>query len=130
MDADARLEAMAAETQRLRDRIAVLEGMLGLDLRAPLEFRLTNLEARLFGVVLQRGMASRETLMAALYYDRPTDRDEPEIKIVDVVVCKIRKKLKPFGIDLLTIWGQGYRLSPEDRERCKSMMEASIAVAA
>lgn len=38
--------------------------------------------------------------------------DQPEIKIVDVYVCKIRKKLKPLGIDIQTIWGRGYRMLP------------------
>jgi len=37
-------------------------------------------------------------------------RDEPEIKIVDVFVCKLRKKLaKATGENLIeTVWGRGY----------------------
>ena len=47
--------------------------------------------------------------MAALYWDK----DEPgEEKIIDVLVCKIRKKLKPYGIDIKTHWGRGYYLPP------------------
>jgi two-component system, cell cycle response regulator CtrA len=36
--------------------------------------------------------------------------DEPEIKIVDVFICKLRKKLAAAGADRLigTVWGEGY----------------------
>lgn len=43
--------------------------------------------------------------------------EEPEIKIIDVFVCKVRAKIKgmPIGID--TVWGRGYRLlSPRNME--------------
>ena len=38
--------------------------------------------------------------------------DEPEIKIIDVFICKLRKKLAQAGADGLigTIWGRGYIL--------------------
>lgn len=38
--------------------------------------------------------------------------DAPEIKIVDVYVCKIRKKLAGLGVSIETIWGSGYRMLP------------------
>jgi DNA-binding winged helix-turn-helix (wHTH) protein len=39
-------------------------------------------------------------------------RDEPEMKIVDVFACKIRKKLKGYGLGdlIVTEWGRGYAL--------------------
>ncbi|WP_135465881.1 response regulator transcription factor CtrA [Crenalkalicoccus roseus] len=38
--------------------------------------------------------------------------DEPEIKIIDVFICKLRKKLAQAGADNLigTVWGRGYVL--------------------
>ncbi len=38
--------------------------------------------------------------------------DEPEVKIIDVLVCKLRKKLAPAGADNVigTVWGRGYRM--------------------
>ena len=39
--------------------------------------------------------------------------DEPEIKIIDVFVCKLRKKLSKIsgGIEFVeTVWGRGYVL--------------------
>jgi hypothetical protein len=38
--------------------------------------------------------------------------DEPEVKIIDVFVCKIRKKLARAGLDGIigTVWGRGYTI--------------------
>ncbi len=38
--------------------------------------------------------------------------DEPELKIIDVFICKLRKKLKGAGDDhcIETVWGRGYVL--------------------
>ena len=43
--------------------------------------------------------------------------DEPEIKIIDVFVCKLRKKLAEAtgGSHYIeTVWGRGYRLRDPD----------------
>lgn len=36
--------------------------------------------------------------------------EEPEPKIVDVIVCKLRRKMKGFGVQIETHWGAGYSL--------------------
>lgn len=38
------------------------------------------------------------------------DHAEPQIKIIDVFVCKIRKKVKPLGVTIHTHWGKGYSM--------------------
>jgi DNA-binding response OmpR family regulator len=40
---------------------------------------------------------------------------EPEMKIIDVYIHKLRKKLRGTGVDIETIWGQGYRLTAASR---------------
>ena len=46
--------------------------------------------------------------------------DEPEVKIIDVFICKLRKKLAQAGADNLiaTVWGRGYVLR-EPKPRCR-----------
>ncbi len=53
--------------------------------------------------------------------------DEPEIKIIDVLICKLRKKLAVVGADTLirTVWGQGYMLREPSANEAPS--GASIA---
>lgn len=58
-------------------------------------------------LMLRKGIVlSKETFLNHLY----GGLDEPEMKIIDVFVCKLRKKLAQAGADGLvgTIWGCGY----------------------
>ncbi|HTR17300.1 MAG TPA: response regulator transcription factor [Acetobacteraceae bacterium] len=60
-------------------------------------------------LVLRKGMVlTKEAFLNHLY----GGMDEPEIKIIDVFVCKLRKKLAQAGADNLigTVWGRGYML--------------------
>lgn len=122
MDSD-RSIMLQEENDRLREQVSFLERALGLEFMPPLEWRLTPQEARLFGVLLARDLMTREAAMAALY--RGYGNDEPSTKIIDVFVCKIRKKLKPFGIAIENRWGSGYYLTPEARTIARELLEAA-----
>lgn len=76
---------------------------------------LTQAEAEILGQLrAARGNAvSRQSLLAALY---PIEADEADIKIIDVFVCKLRRKLKPLGLEIGTAWGRGYRFVPPVRK--------------
>ncbi len=53
--------------------------------------------------------------------------DEPELKIIDVFICKLRKKLSTAtGGDnyIETVWGRGYVLRDPDGESDKARAEA------
>lgn len=80
--------------------------------------RYCTLTGQEFGVFEQlhaaRGaIVSKQRLLANLYL---TEADEAEIKIIDVFVCKLRKKLKPLGVEIATVWGRGYRFVPLSRK--------------
>ncbi|MCS0501595.1 winged helix-turn-helix domain-containing protein [Ancylobacter mangrovi] len=108
MDESARVEALEAESERLRQRVEQLEAAMGMDFVAPVEWRLTSSECRVFGVLLKREVATKDAIMAALY--RADGREEAEMKIVDVFICKIRRKVKPFGVVIVTRWAVGWSL--------------------
>ena len=114
MDADHRMAALEEENASLRERVMALEAALMGEWTPPIEFGLTAQEGRVFGVLLKRQQASKDQIMAALYGNR---LEEAEMKIVDVFICKIRKKLGPFGIVIETLWGRGYALEAESRRR-------------
>ena len=70
----------------------------------PKEYRILELLCQRQGVVL-----SKEAFLDHLY----AGRDEPETKIIDVFVCKLRKKLSEAsgGRNYIeTVWGRGYVL--------------------
>jgi DNA-binding response OmpR family regulator len=52
-------------------------------------------------------LRTKEQLLSDGYWQAD---EEPEIKIIDVWVCKLRKKLRPLGVNIETVWGRGYRL--------------------
>lgn len=128
MIVDARLEALEAANDRLRDRISQLEDAMGMSVLTPIEWRLTMAEQRVFGVLLARELATKAAIMAALY--SADGKEEAEIKIVDVFVCKARKKLKPFGVEIETRWGEGYYLTPATKAKVRAMMAPAVESAA
>jgi two-component system cell cycle response regulator CtrA len=61
-------------------------------------------------LVTRNGIVPKEVFLNNLY----GGIDEPEMKIIDVFVCKLRKKLitASGGIDFIqTVWGRGYQLN-------------------
>ncbi len=60
-------------------------------------------------LTLRRGMVlTKDQFLSHLY----GGMDEPEMKIIDVFICKLRRKLAQAGADGLigTVWGRGYVL--------------------
>jgi two-component system cell cycle response regulator CtrA len=66
-------------------------------------------------LALRRGTTlTKETFLNHLY----GEMDEPEAKIIDVFVCKLRKKLAAYtnGKNYIeTVWGQGYLIRSADK---------------
>ena len=66
-------------------------------------------------LALRRGTTlNKETFLNHLY----GEMDEPEAKIIDVFVCKLRKKLSTYtnGKNYIeTVWGQGYLIRSADK---------------
>lgn len=58
-------------------------------------------------LILRKGVVlTKEAFLNHLY----GGIDEPEMKIIDVFICKLRKKLSQYGAKnlIITIWGKGY----------------------
>jgi two-component system cell cycle response regulator CtrA len=110
------VSALEEENEALRARLVDLEREFGFYNTVPLIFGLTGSEEKVLSLLGARDVASKQQIMTALMVYRGGD-EEPEIKIVDVFVCKIRKKLKPFGVAIDTVWALGYRLTPENKKK-------------
>ena len=108
--ADIRARAGAPEVARLTDQISLLcrAALTPSPDEAWLEWGLTRMETRLMRALAARPerMVPKGVLMDAMYFDRP---QEALPKIVDVLVCRIRRKIKASGWVIETVWGQGYR---------------------
>ena len=82
-------------------------------------------------LVLRKGIAlSKETFLNHLY----GGMDEPEMKIIDVFICKLRRKLAQAGADGLigTVWGRGYMIrgaAPVDTALATTSVEREFTAA-
>ena len=81
--------------------------------QAPRELRLTPQEEAFVACLLaHEGYRSKEFLFDAVQRGNAGDT-----KLVQVVACKVRHKLQPWNLDIETVWGAGYRLTPAARAR-------------
>ena len=67
---------------------------------------LTRKEAEIYGVLRRRRFARRDALYTVVYGLADA---APESRVMDVMICNLRKKLPP-GERIVTVWGQGFRL--------------------
>ena len=116
------LFALRREVESLRDALEAMRGALASDAGVKIIelAKLTCSERMLLGLLMRRNRATKDQMMTMLYADRPDE--EPDSKILDVMICKMRKKLSPHGIEIRTIHGAGYELPPTSREKIKALM--------
>ncbi len=116
----ARIQAVTRRSRGFADP-TIRVGALQLDTNthqvsfAGHEIRLTGKEfAMLELLALRKGQVlTKDAFLNHLY----GGMDEPEGKIIDVFICKLRKKLQAVGgIDMIsTVWGRGYILQEAAR---------------
>lgn len=82
-------------------------------------------------LVLRKGMVlTKDAFLNHLY----GGMDEPEMKIIDVFICKLRKKLAQAGADNMigTVWGRGYMVrepTGEPTEASAQRLDAELTAA-
>lgn len=98
----ARIERLESELASAKETIERLKG----DVEHKALKSLTCLEAKLAATIIKASprLLSKPALMDAVY----GGYDEPEIKIINVLICNIRRKLPDLSIE--TVWGRGYQI--------------------
>jgi len=120
--------ALLEERDTLLEQVRQLEEALAPTSILPRTWRLTKTEERLLRALRAVGpnVLNHERAMLALYgmWD-----DAPEQKILDVLICKIRRKLmeEQAQIRIETIWGRGWRMTPESCARFDALVGADQA---
>jgi len=77
-------------------------------------YQLTRQQTLLLVVMLKRKLATKEALHAAAQAVHAPGH-ETSHKLVDVVLCKLRKRMAKHGYAIQTVWASGYFLSLDDR---------------
>jgi DNA-binding winged helix-turn-helix (wHTH) protein len=114
------MSAGTLETARLRDRIEELERLIGMRTVPPRLWALTRREADVLGILLRRQVVTHAQLFEAIW-GGDSDRNA---RIVEVVVCKLRAKLRPHGIAIRTEHGVGYFVPPESKGTARAQIAA------
>jgi hypothetical protein len=78
--------------------------------------------AKMVGFMLRRSVATRTALHTVLFGARP-ECDQPEMKLIDVQMVKVRAALKKLGIDVRTEWSSGgWALAGADKAKLRRLM--------
>ena len=111
LDPQAYIAVLEGRVEQLEHRIRELTAMLTEPALAqpwPEEWQLTKTES-LFLLTLRSGeLVSRQDILRGMYPDRVA---LPDPKLLDVMACKLRKRLAPFGKTIENVWGRGLRLA-------------------
>lgn len=123
--------ALVDEIERLRDRVEELEALLGVGWDDIASYRnalrLTVDQAKILGLLAKRNVTvTRDAIYTVLYGARP-DCDQPDMKIIDVHVCKLRKPLRRVGVEIQSDWGMGYYLLAADKRKLRDQVALAAA---
>lgn len=105
------VEDLAKRVDELEDQVHDLQLALQLDKTANVQtaFEVSDMPAQIL-VTLSAGFPrNKEQIHAALYFNRRDDKI-PDIKVIDTMICKLRKTVEEYGIEIETIHGSGYQL--------------------
>jgi len=78
---------------------------------------LSRAEEQILRMLMARSILTKDAFLTV----REAEGHDAEVKILDVFICKIRKKLEPFGIVIETVWGKGYTLNGAMKERVREL---------
>ncbi len=96
-------------------------------------FKLTVLEAGFLVALLKNRQVEKARLHGIVEHQRNTRSNQPDHmeatdpKMVDVMICKLRKKLKSVDgkIEIKTIWGSGYYIETDMKPRIISHLDGA-----
>jgi hypothetical protein len=82
----------------------------------------TPQQCEMIGFMLRRSVATRTALHTVLFGARP-DCDQPEIKLIDVQMVRVRAALKKVGVEVRTEWGSGgWAIPAADKAKLRRLM--------
>lgn len=111
------IDILTRENSDLRDRIELLEASAHTDkteTHFPFAWHLTPSESAILNGLLARPLLTFARARDVLYGAKAGD--EPVTDVYKAFICKLRRKLAPFGITIITRWGLGYELEAECRK--------------
>lgn len=95
--------------------------LYGWDWEPPRAFQLTTGQSFMLAALMAHARVIPNWLLYQASREAPqTHGVRADTKIVQVQMSHLRRKLKPFGVEINTQWGYGYWLSAETRSKLLS----------
>lgn len=122
------IKAKASGTDELIERNLQLQKRIdeisGYDdvLVARHAFGLSLQQARAFLLIVQRGVADYEMLQAAIIPEEELLEINRPDEAVRSCIKRMRKKIRPLNIDVSVIYGFGYEMVQDARDRARSLL--------
>lgn len=113
----------------LEERVRQLEAELYHNgWEVPQELGLTHFESRMLAAMVRTGRpCTKEFLIQATRGIPGSKSDYPESNVIASKICHLRRKLRPFGCEIITVWGGAFRIDPISRERLLHWQERAAA---
>lgn len=71
---------------------------------------------KIFPLLVFREQASYDALIMRAWPDTDGEPKYPQ-EVIKVQISKVRNKIKILGLDIQVVWGKGYFMSKEDRNK-------------
>lgn len=112
--------------QPVEANVLIADDASGVIMRNGKSVRFTPVQFKLAKFLIDRSplMAAKDSIYDSVFMD--VTGNGPEMKIMDVVICKIRPLLAEIGLVIETVWGKGYRLVEASPEIGNSIKETSL----
>ncbi len=101
------------DIEALRERVWQLEGVLTDRSWIPLDWGLNLHETAVLNLLAVRSLVTKAQIWQALYGNDPDGG--PDIKLADIWIHRLRRKLATHGLSIVTRWGQGWHLDDAAR---------------
>ncbi len=120
------IERRRSETiDAMREEIRMLRAALDADRDPYVAMGLPRQQAAVLAVMMRGGTRSRRAMEQAMESDRST-MDGRDYHHVETVIYNLRRKMKPHGIEIKTVYGCGYAMDDAARHRIRSLCEAGV----
>lgn len=107
------------ECEDLRHRVRELEAELrGETYTMPIVLNLTSMEACILRAMMATSRPrSRDFLVEVTRGVPGQKKDDPISNVIETKICHLRAKLRPHGVVIENVWGLGWKLTADSRER-------------
>lgn len=120
---EARYRELEILIEEKNERIRFLETEIGVSTRGHRYLNLSKQESTILRVLMKHRMPQKSTFTTAMYNGREYDADS---NILGVFMCHVRRKLKPHGVEIKSVWGDGYYMTPESKQIVRDLLDGEL----